>query len=140
MIPTKGNYIKVIFRNAAQAEGYVESWTDKISVIKSEDGLNYFVIQKTEEDVMAIKIMLDSRENKSLPKIEEHLDIIHRKFQEEYEYPSDDDLRIKNLAQLKIAMIEQERKLAAAKLRDHTFSGIRKANYEHGFFQMPRTK
>ena len=140
MVPVKGNYIKVIFRNGAQAEGHVESWTNGISVIKSEDGLNYFVIQKTSEDVMAIKIMLEDRRSISVPKIEQHLNTIQEQFQKELEMPSNNDLRLKNLAQLKVAMIEQERKLAAAKLKDHTFSGVRKANYEHGFFQMPSVK
>lgn len=133
MDPQKGQYVKVIFRNGAQAEGYVVSWSDQKSVLTSSDGQSFFIIQKTTEDVMAVKIILE--EIKALPQLEVELDEIEEKFEEVYTQPSDSDLRLKNLAQLKAAMVEQEKKIVAEKLKSHTFSGVRKTNYEHGFFK-----
>ena len=140
MIPQKGHYVKIIFRNGSQAEGYVESWSDKQSILKSVEGESYFLIQKTVEDVMAIKIIL---ENAPVPQnvLEDKLEEYQQEIEQVYKQPSSNDLRVKNLAQLKCAMIEQERKITASKLRQHTVSGNERKNpYEHGLFQKQSSK
>jgi len=140
MIPQKGHYVKIMFRNGTQAEGYVESWSDQQSVLKSSDNSNLFLIQKTVEDVMAIKIILEKAPESQIV-LEEKLEEYQQEFEQVYEQPSADDLRIKNLAQLKCAMIEQERKITASKLRQHIVGGNeRKNSYEHGLFTKQSTK
>ena len=137
MIPQKGQYVKLMFRNGAQAEGFVDSWSDAQSVLKSDNG-SLFLVQSTAEDVMAIKIVADFVPRVTL---EQNLEEYQEKFQEELEKPSADDLRIKNLAQLKIAMLQNEKQITAAKLRSHDISSSnRKASYEHGLFTKQSSK
>ena len=45
---------------------------------------------------------------------------LEEEFQETYEMPSNDDLRIKRLAQLRIMMADQDRKIIENKLNEHT--------------------
>ncbi len=137
MTPQKGQYVKLMFRNGAQAEGFVESWSDAQSVLKSDNG-SLFLVQRTAEDVMAVKIVMDFVPRVTL---EQKLEEYQQQFDEELEKPSSDDLRIKNLAQLKSAMIQQEKKITAAKLSSHDISsGNRKSSYEHGLFALKSTK
>ena len=132
MIPQVGQYVKIVFRNATQAEGVVESWSDEATILRSPDKKSVFIIQRTAEDVMAVKIILDYSGFTSL---EKKLEETKEKFQQVYEQPSADDLRIKSMAQLKTAMIEQERKILAERMKEHRATGI-KTNYQHpNFFQ-----
>lgn len=132
MIPQVGQYVKIVFRNATQAEGVVESWSDEATILRSPDNKSVFIIQRTAEDVMAVKIILDYSGFTSL---EEKLNQTKEKFQQVYEQPSADDLRIKSMAQLKTAMIEQERKILAEKMKEHRPTGL-KSNYRRpDFFQ-----
>jgi hypothetical protein len=139
MNPEKNQYVIIIFKNGLQSEGYVESWSDKKSVLKSIDSLTYFVIQNTDQDVMAFKILLNPSILKPQKQLQEELKEIKSSFNEEVKKPSqniEDNLRMKNLAQLKQAMIEQEKKIEQAKLREHNFCGLpNKGNYEHGLFK-----
>ncbi len=127
MIPQAGQYVKIIFRNATQVEGVVESWSDEATVLRSPDKKSVFIVQRTAEDVMAIKIILDYNGFTSL---EKKLEETKQQFQAVYEQPSADDLRIKSMAQLKTAMIEQERKILAEKMKEHRPTGLR-SNYEY---------
>ncbi len=134
MIPQAGQYVKIVFRNATQAEGVVESWSDETTILRSPDKKSVFIIQKTAEDVMAVKIMLDYSGFTSL---EKKLEETKEKFKQVYDEPtvSADDLRIKSMAQLKTAMIEQERKILAERMKEHRPTGIKSSYQYPDFFQ-----
>lgn len=136
MIPIKGQYVKIIFRNSTQVEGFVEEWFENSATLKAEDGKSVLVILDIEQDVMAVKIVIDFIAPTKLSKKFEEL---VEEFQEVYEEPSADDLRTKRLAQLRIAMSEHERKMVAEKLKEHVPSSVPGASYGHPFTK-PRSQ
>jgi len=132
MIPKKGQHIKCVLRNNLIIDGIVDSWSDDKSVLLSRDGASASVIQHTLQDVVVIKIIF-----KNLLQTKESLE---QKFNETLSNPSD-DLRLKNLAELKTLMIEQEKKIISEKLKDHQIGNVRKVEYEQPrFFKMPSIK
>lgn len=134
MIPEKGQYIKCIFRNNAIIEGIVESWSDQRSVLKTSDEENLLIIQRTADDVMIVKIVLESQKVKPIKNKIIAKSNLEKEFSEVYEQPSDNDLRTKRLAELKIMMAEQEKKIITEKLKDHHCSGIKSINYQYPSF------
>jgi hypothetical protein len=133
MNPQKGQQIKCVLRNNLIIDGIVESWTDNKSVLRAKDGSSVSVIQHTDQDVVIVKILL-----KELTQMKQDLE---DQFEQELEKPSEDELRLKNLADLKSMMIEQEKKIVANKLREHHVEGVKKVTYgQPGFLQMPRSK
>jgi hypothetical protein len=137
MIPNKGQYVKIIFRNATQAEGVVETWTDQQSVLRASDGESLLVINRTAEDVMAYKIVINHTSSNK-----QTFNDLTNEFQETYEQPSASDLRLKKLGQLRGLMVEQEKHIIANKLREHVPSAPLNmgARYGHPFIKKPRTQ
>jgi hypothetical protein len=124
MIPQKGQYVKAIFYNSIQVEGFVQEWSDKQATLKTDDGRSFFCISNV-QDVMAVKIMIE--EIASPPK---QLYVLEQEFQEVQALPSKESLRIKKLAQLKKMMIEEEKKIVSNKIREHIpSSGIKGVQY-----------
>lgn len=120
-----GQYVKIVFRNSTQAEGTVESWSDKESVLVSADQFSKFVIFNTQEDVMAVKICFETPIVEVKKKFEETVE----EFKRVYAEPSDDEFRNQNLAQLKILMNEQEKKIISEKIKSHTITNSRPTQY-----------
>lgn len=135
----QGQYVKCWFRNNVMIEGYVESWTDKQSVLKSLDGKSILIIFNTDDDIVAIKVMLPKWDQPSSPtEIKTELE---EKFQKIYDEPSDSELRVLKLSQLKQMMNEQEKKIITDKLKSHTIDGARKIEYGYpGIHKKPRSK
>jgi wyosine [tRNA(Phe)-imidazoG37] synthetase (radical SAM superfamily) len=133
MKPKTGQFVKLIFHNGVQMEGVVVSWSTAESVLKAVDGVNFLIVSQTAQDVMAYKIVMDHISPKELPK---KFDELVSQFREVYEQPSNDDLRTKKLAQLKIAMIDQEKKIVAQSLKNHTPSQIIGGSYGNSFAQL----
>lgn len=129
MIPQPGQYVKIIFNNATQAEGFVENWSDDETVLKAEDGKSYLVISKTSDHVMAVKIMIDyDLPQRTTTKLEE----LAEKFEEVKNLPSSDELRLKKLGQLRIMMADQEKKMFANKMAEHKPSSDNAAGVKYG--------
>lgn len=132
MKPKKGQFVKLIFRNATQIEGIVEEWSDTESVLRAVDGANFLVITQTSQDVMAYKIVMEHTPPEELPK---KFNELVSQFKEVYEQPSNDDLRTMKLAKLKVAMIDQEKKIVAHNLTKHVSSHISGASYGSPFIK-----
>lgn len=133
MNPQKGQQVKCVLRNNLIIDGIVESWTDNKSVLRAKDGSSVSVIQHTDQDVVIVKILF-----KEPVQMKQDLEA---QFEQEWEKPSEDELRLKNLADLKSMMIEQEKKIVANKLREHHIEEVKKVTYgQPGFLQMPRSK
>jgi hypothetical protein len=130
MEPKANQFVKLIFRNGMQMEGVVISWSSAESVLKAVDGVNFLVISQTEQDVMAYKIVSNYIRPEEMPK---KFDELISQFEEVYQQPSNDDLRTKKLAQLKIAMIDQEKKIVSQKLKNHTASQTMGGGYGSPF-------
>lgn len=117
----KNDYIIVMFRNGAQAEGEVVSWSSNTAELKSKDNKVNLFIMDIKQDVMAISIMHDIAPIKIMERLEQ-------KF-EEVKQSQNDPLRLKTLAQLKIAMNEQEKAIITEKLQDHTAGSLKGVKY-----------
>lgn len=116
MQPQKSQFVKIVFRNGSLLEGTVLEWSDAESILLSSDEKSTLVILQTKQDILFFKIVADYLSPKELPKKTLELE---QAFQEEYEKPSADELRVKKLAQLKIMMNEQEKVIISHKLREH---------------------
>ena len=131
MKPTKGQHIHILFTNGTTANGIVELWSDKESHLKSND--NDIIIYNTIQNVMMI--MLLNKEHK-----ENNIEILQKKFEETYQAPSGDELRDKNLVQLKNLLNKQEKENIALKLRSHHITDVAGVKYGvPGFFEKQGT-
>jgi hypothetical protein len=152
MIPQVGQHVKCLLRTGVLAEGIVEDWGERTVQLRSLDEENILIITHPNDDIMLIKVVLNTHQSaaeKVAEKIRragperpvpESADL-KQKFQEVYDSPSDDDLRLKELADLKIMLIEQEKKIIADKLKSHHIGPVNKAKYGYpGFLTKPSTK
>lgn len=129
MILEKGTYVRIIFRNSMRAEGYVESWSDKQAVLRSDEGLSLLIIQDPIADIMLIKVFPESKEaapTNDLPtrpiteeiKRREEIDDDFEKVKREASI--DQYLKAKTLLELRKLQMEQDRKIVSERLKDHT--------------------
>jgi|ERR1035437_3812239 hypothetical protein len=139
MIPEQGQHVKCLLRNGNSIEGIVDSWSDQQSIIKDLDGKSLTIIQRTSDDILLIRIMLEVPISAKIQsEIRKEIAV---KLKEAADMPSNDELRLKTIAELKILSDKQERDIIAKKLKDHQISEVRKTKYEYpGFFQKQGTK
>lgn len=121
MTPQKGQYIKCILKNNLVVEGIVDSWS-KDAAILATDGSSLSIIPNVTENVILVKIIF-----KTSQQVKSDLE---QKFHEVHQSPSDDDLRNQKMADLKILMIEQDKKIVSEKLKDHNITDIKRATYD----------
>lgn len=145
MTPQVGQHVKCILRNGAIAEGTVEEWFANTVQLRSLDGESILIITHPSEDIMLIKILLEKTEEEDLvPALEEQQVELEKKFEEQREVTDPNDVTsIKSLAELRIEMAKQERRIIAEKLRDHRpgSTGARKVEYGYpGSSKKPSTK
>jgi len=100
MIPEKGQHVKCLLRNGFVVEGFVEFWSDEQSIIKDLDEKSMSIILRPTDDIILIKIMTGTHH--AVKKQNDMQKEISEKLKEAIELPSDDDLRIKSIAELKI--------------------------------------
>ena len=144
MMPKEGQHVKCVLRTGAMAEGIVEEWFNNVVQLRSLDGESVLIIPHPNEDIMLIKIVLDKPKSEVIKekiiKKQTHSDL-EKELQKVYEQPSGDDLRTKKMAELKVLMAEQEKKIIADKLKDHRIGDTRKVEYgQPEFYKKPRTQ
>jgi hypothetical protein len=122
MTPQTGQHVKVILRNGAIAEGIVEEWLANTVQLKSLDGESILIITHPTEDIMLIKVMLDKPEEVEVEpeSTQEEVRDFDSQFQEAAKTTDPNDVdAVKSLAQLRIELNKQERRIIAEKLKDH---------------------
>ena len=139
MSPKINQYIKILFKNNNQAEGFVHSWEKDNYVIKSLDGKSLLIILNPYEDIIAIKVMLDQKENvqeQTVQKVQEEKPktIINnipeqKEIQEDLQPLTSNDLKLKKLAELRISLAKQEREIISNKLKSHNIEGMKEVKY-----------
>lgn len=128
MTPQTGQHVKCILRNGAIAEGIVEEWFANTVQLRSLDGESILIITHPAEDIMLIKIILDKAKEIEAdpdpgPTLEEVRDF-ESQFQEAADATDPHDIdQVKSLAQLRIELNKQERRIIAEKLKEHRPSG-----------------
>ncbi len=146
MTPHAGQHVKCILRNGAIAEGIVEEWFANVVQLRSLHDDSILIITHPTEDIMLIKIMpeqaLDEVEEVSPTPIpwehEEKANYgtkeLRQEFRERLYGPQDLDEQfkaaaeatdphdidsVKSLAELRIELNKQERRIIAEKLKEH---------------------
>lgn len=155
MIFTTGTHIKCLLRTSTVVEGIVQDSSSDEVVLKSLDGKSLLIIHQPEQDIVLTKVVLFEedeeipQENEESKSVEPVCDGSERTSEQVFckidtnEDPDEDPiaLHVKSIAELKVELAQQERKIIAEKLRDHHLQGPRKVIYgQPGFFQKPRTK
>lgn len=130
MMPTKGQYVQVIFRNETQLRGTIETWSDIKSVLILDDD-NSCLIMNTAQDVMIVKILPKPKTQENL---QQEMTQINTQFEQVKAEPSANDLRLKKLADLKKMMIEQEKRIVAEKVKSHTITESFRPQYNYPSF------
>ena len=134
MIPQIGQHVKCILRAGVVAEGIVEEW-GTTAQLRSLDGENILIITHPTDDIVLIKITVKSPiKNKISSNLE-------NEFKEIHDQPSNNDLRLKQMVELKALLLEQEKKIITDKLKDHSIGEVKKAKYEYpGFLAQQGSK
>jgi hypothetical protein len=128
----QGIYVKVIFRNSIQAEGYVESWGNNEAVLLSADNRSRFVIFNIEQDVIGVKMCY---EEQALAAAEQEFEKIVEEFSEVQQQPSATENRLAQMAILKTRMNAQEKTIIADRLRSRKLTPIQPPQYQLPRFQ-----
>jgi hypothetical protein len=146
MMPTEGQHVKCILRTGAMAEGIVEEWFNNVVQLRSLDGESILIIPHPNEDIMLIKIIAkmpkidlplinevtdttDVETSEGVRVVEHEISVLERKFQEAKNLSTADPNKAKTLADLRIMMAEQEKKIISHKVRNHYPSETKKVQY-----------
>lgn len=131
MIPQQNDVVKIIFKQGMVEEGIVISWSDDKSVIKSSHNDNVLIILNTIENVLAVKIVNDFKKRKLRQEI--YVDD-----PEPPSYERDESLRAKQLSELHVERIKEEKERAKSHLT--TFEStetLQPINYGYPKLQQP---
>ena len=140
----KNKKVKVLLSGNIVIEGTVKSWNANSVHLISLDGKSTSIITHPDEDIRVIKVLHESEDSKeekevkpkSIDSLVQEKTALEQKFDETYKQPSNEDLRLKNLVNLKKELIKQEKEIVANKLKEHTIEEVRKVKYEQpGFFK-----
>lgn len=134
MNPEQGQLVQVRFNNGTFFDAIVESWSDQKSVVKMVDSEDLIIIQKTLQDVLAVKIVVVK---KPAEPIEESLEsdtptMSANEVNDEFSYLRDEPItpyNLKRMAELKDEMNKLDREAAFKKLRTFEATGVRSVQY-----------
>jgi hypothetical protein len=132
----KNNNVKIYLRNNLVISGIVESWSARECKLISTDGSNCIILPNPLSDIVAVFILTEPSVKEKIVIREETISELEKKFEETYNEPSSDDLRIKKLSELKILLAQQEKKIVAEKLKDHTLPMPKETKY--GYPRLPK--
>jgi hypothetical protein len=135
MKPNKDQHVKIVLKDGISIEGIVDVWSISEVILKSIDGQSILIIPKPNEDIMLIKIILTENKKELKSPIEAKSEL-EQKFKETLENNPDpyDIEKNKTLAQLKIEMNKQEKKIISEKLKGHHASDIKPVQYSYPGF------
>jgi len=151
----KGQHVKLVFRNSTQLEGVVDTWENNTAVLVSKDQKSKMIVLNVSSDVMAIKVSLDAETQSEQPHQEQYqpeqketerqwskskTDDLQDRFEEIKSAPSQDNLRIKNLADLRSMIINEEKNIVREKLRSHYPTTVGQSYYGNPFIKKPSAK
>lgn len=124
IIPEIGQHVKCLLTNNTLVEGFVMIWDlHRVIKLKSLDSESILIIHHPDKDIMMTKVILDPAADEAEPKpkfpLLETENELKDQWTKTYNSPSD-ELRTKKLAELKILMIEQEKKIVRNKVRSHS--------------------
>jgi LysM repeat protein len=147
MIQYKDKYVKLLLTGNIVVEGLVQEWDAEKVILLSEDNSTTSIITHPKDDIRVVKVINNqvkpvevvTKKNTSSLHVSPFAvnnTELHQKFEETYDMPVEDDMRLQNLSQLKKELIKQDLKIIAGKIKSHTIDEVRKVNYDYpGFFK-----
>lgn len=141
-----GKHVKILLQSNLIVEGIVKEWAPSQVSVESIEEKSISIILHPQQDIRVVKIYdHDNVTNASAENITQKLDAIpqkitndnsatEKKFEEVYQSPSDNELRLKNLVELKSELIKEEKEIIASKLKSHTLGEVRQVKYEQPRF------
>lgn len=140
-----GQKVTLLFRTGISISGTIINWEKGEFIIKTNDEKSLLIIPSPKDDIMAIKVLLESnsKENINNLKVEGNIaqvndkDKLIEKQKEqlaEFNSNTDDSIseqeqKLKTLASLRLAKAKEDRDIIANKFKDHNISEIRKVEY-----------
>lgn len=143
----KDQHIKILFKNGMVTEGIVDSWELDNYIIRSLTDQSLLIIFHPNDDILAVKVLQQPVNNQInstsqvLPKINSTSPILPKVdpevVQEELgaEKLTEQDLRVKKLAELRILEAKQAKAIFANKLKDHNIGPTNPVQYKQPFIK-----
>lgn len=120
--PEPGDFVKIRFKDIPQSEeGIVVFWNKERAIIKAQGSNNKLIINKPEDNILAIKIVVE---------LNEPLDIAQTQELEPDKYYKKEELRALNLAQLRKLQGKEERERARELLTTFKAQGLPAVDYD----------
>jgi len=134
----KGQYVECALKNGWIVSGTIDDISSTALQLTRSDGKGIAIILRPNEEIVVIKIPIESVKN-TTPIIQEEKEIEETKLDPSMPHESPDDL--KTLTELRTEFLKEEKKNIANKLRSHEISDVRKVEYGYpGFFKKPSAK
>ena len=142
-----GDYLKVIFTNNCQLEGFLERIEEDTLFLTAKTDGTELIVFNYQKNVLFIKVESMHHTQISLNKTNEEPNFLNEKINELEESVENDyndetqefnlNLHNKKLAELHLLKVKQEKEIIANKLKDHSITGINtyRNNYNHGLFK-----
>lgn len=132
-----GTLVTVSLSNGQVLTGNVENWSTENISLRTAPTAGITIILHPERDIVFIYFKENMKENIQPPPFLEESD---QEFEAVLKEPFS-DLKVKKLAELRILRSNIEKDIVANKLRTHSVSGVKKANYGlPEFFKKPGSK
>ncbi len=139
-----GKHVKLLLQNNLVLEGTIEEWSNKKVSILSVDKKSTSVILHPKYDIRVVKIIHEENESEKESEKEKVLQSfpvkpivqaeLQEKFKQVQQSPSNDELRLKTLTELKEELNKQEKIMIASKLKEHKVGEVKTIKYEQPRF------
>lgn len=135
MMPLENQYVKIIMKNLIQIEGVVKSWSDKKSVLLTNDG-DAVIIMNTVDDVSVVKITNDNHNVEDKINYKNQIDMQFEKVASNPARPEDQILKIQKLSDLRIEQAKLDKEIIVSKFKTHELTSRKPVKYDQlGIFK-----
>lgn len=140
-------HVKCFLRNSVMIEGIVIDWTTTQVQLQSLDGESILIIHNPSQDIILTKVLqhhlpressenLPTKPESSVPTatLEEAFQLLATEDPEPDEEINPISLRVKTVAELKIELAKEERRIVSQKLKTHQPETPKKVQYSYPNF------
>lgn len=138
MKPSENQYVIITLRNLIQIEGSVKHWSNEKAVIYSKNK-DLIIIQNVDQDVLMVKIPSSTNDEPIIKKQE--LDEEFDKILDSSVEITDQSLKAKKLADLRLEQSKLDKLIISSKLKNHEISNRKPVTYDQlGIFKKQQSK
>lgn len=132
----KGKLVNLLLNNNIIIKGVVKSWDSNSVHLLSLDGKSTSIITHPGEDIRVIKVLYEVPQNLAITNCscKEDKNLTELSQEDPSDESNHNDLRLKNLVELKQELIKQEKEVIANQLKNYQTSQVRTIQYEQPGF------